>query len=160
MRASRNLRFGCPDLRHRAGSPRRFLRWIGPASAVLATIVSSQALAVGPHALTAKSEALVRAYNAADISELHRLLAPALQAKYPPEALEHALMLCRVLTGGIFRLSTPVWGARQYGFFAVYAESKTFEMVLEIDAEERIIHWLLTDDLASNDQQCRLSYLD
>jgi hypothetical protein len=160
MRASRNPRFCRLDLGRWACPLLRLLRWIGPASAVLATLVSSQALAVGPYALTDKSEALVRAYNAVDTLELHRLLAPALQAKYPPEALENALMLCRVLTGGIFRLSTPVWGARQYGFFAVYAESKTFEMVLEIDAEERIIHWLLTDNLASNDQQCRLSYLD
>jgi hypothetical protein len=160
MRASRNPRFCHLDLGRWACPLLRLLRWIGPASAVLATLVSSQALAVGPYALTDKSEALVRAYNAVDTLELHRLLAPALQAKYPPEALENALMLCRVLTGGIFRLSTPVWGARQYGFFAVYAESKTFEMVLEIDAEERIIHWLLTDNLASNDQQCRLSYLD
>lgn len=123
-------------------------------------LASSHALAVGPHALTAKSEALVRVYNAADADELHRLLAPALQAKYPPGTLETALRLCRVLTGDIFRLSTPVWGARQFGFFAVYAETRMFEMVLEIDAQERIIHWLVTESLASDEQQCRLSHLD
>jgi hypothetical protein len=139
---------------HRAG------RLIGRACAVVAMLVSAQALAVGPHALTAKSEALMRVYNAADAGELHRLLAPALQAKYPPDALEAALRLCRVLTGDIFRLSTPVWGARQFGFFAVYAETKTFEMILEIDAQERIIHWLLTESLASDEQQCRVTYLD
>jgi sporulation-control protein spo0M len=53
-----------------------------------------------------------------------------------------------------------VWGARQFGFFAVYAETKTFEMILEIDAQERIIHWLLTESLASDEQQCRVTYLD
>jgi hypothetical protein len=128
--------------------------------AAIVMLASPHALAVGPHALTAKSEALMRVYNSADAGELHRLLAPALQAKYPPSELETALRLCRVLTGDIFRLSTPVWGARQFGFFAVYAETRTFEMVLEIDAQERIVHWLLTESLASDEQQCRLSYLE
>ncbi len=148
---------GCAEPPSRSRRPGR---WIGRACAIAAMLASPPALAVGPHALTAKSEALMRVYNAADAGELHRLLAPALQAKYPPDALETTLRLCRVLTGDIFRLSTPVWGARQFGFFAVYAETRAFEMILEIDAQERIIHWLLTESLASDEQQCRVSYLD
>jgi hypothetical protein len=133
-----------------------------PRAAVLAAllVLPPPAAAVGPHALTQRSEALVRAYNADDAPALHALLAPSLQAKYPVEAVRDALTRCRVLAHDIFRISTPVWGARQYGFFAVYAETRTFEMVLEIDAEERIVHWLMTDSLAGDDRQCRLSYLD
>jgi len=33
-------------------------------------------------------------------------------------------------------------------------------MHLEIDDDEKIIHWMITDDLALERQQCRVSYLD
>jgi len=33
-------------------------------------------------------------------------------------------------------------------------------MHLEIDVDEKIIHWMITDDLAADPQQCRISYLD
>ncbi|HEX2552602.1 MAG TPA: hypothetical protein VHL98_02800 [Microvirga sp.] len=112
----------------------------------------------GPHAVTDVSQALVRAYNAQDPAALHALLAPALQARYGLEALERALLLCRVLTSEIFRISTPVWGARHFGYFAVYAETKPFEMILEIDDDARIIHWVITDDVQAKAQQCQLSY--
>ncbi len=69
-------------------------------------------------------------------------------------------MLCRVLTSEIFRISTPVWGARHFGYFAVYAETKPFEMILEIDDDERIIHWVVTDDVQAKEQQCILTYRD
>ena len=114
----------------------------------------------GPHAVTDVSQALVRAYNAEDAAALHALLAPALQAKYGIEALQRALLLCRALTSEIFRISTPVWGARSFGYFAVYAETKPFEMILEIDDDARIIHWVITDDVQAKAQQCQLSHLD
>ncbi len=110
--------------------------------------------------MTNVSQAFVRAYNAEDADALHRLLAPSLQGRYPLEALRTAVTLCRVLTSEIFRISTPVWGARHFGFFAVYAETKPFEMILEIDDDEKIIHVVITDDVAAEEQQCRISYLD
>ena len=116
--------------------------------------------AVGPHSVTNVSQELVRAYNAEDAVALHQLLAPSLQAKYPLDRLRWSLTLCCVLTSEIFRISTPVWGARRYGHFAVYAETKTFEMTLEIDDEEKIIHLVITDDITATDQQCKISYLD
>ena len=116
--------------------------------------------AVGPYSVTQVSQELVRAYNREDASALHELLAPSLKAKYPVEALRTALRLCRVLTYDIDRISTPVWGERHYGYFAVYGETKLFEMHMEIDDDEKIIHWMITDDLASDHQQCRVSYLD
>lgn len=115
---------------------------------------------VGPFAVNNVSEELVRAYNRDDAVALHDLLAPSLKAKYTLEAVRTTLKLCRVLTYDIFRISTPVWGGRRHGYFAVYAEPKVFEMHLEIDDEEKIMHWMITDDLASDDQQCRISYLD
>jgi hypothetical protein len=130
------------------------------ASALAVSLLGGSASAVGPHALTDVSLALLRAYNAEDAPELHRLLASSLQTKFPVETLRRALTLCRVLTYDIDRLSTPVWGGRTYGYFAVYAEAKTFEMVLEIDQDEKIVHWLLTDDLAAAEQQCKVSHLD
>lgn len=127
---------------------------------VVASLSLPAAAEVGPHALTNVSVSLLRAYNGGDAAALHGLLAPSLKEKYPVESLRAALKLCRVLTHEIYRFSTPVWGARRFGFFAVYAEPKTFEMILEIDEEERIIYWLLTDDLGAETQQCRVSYLD
>ena len=115
------------------------------------------ASAVGPHSVTNVARELVRVYNTEDAAGLHRLLAPALQAKYDVEALRTALTLCRVLTSEIFRISTPVWGARHFGYFAVYAETKPFEMILEIDEDERIIHWGITDDVHASEQQCLLT---
>lgn len=111
---------------------------------------------LGPFALTNLSEALLRAYNDQDGTALHGLLGPALKARYSPEALRTVLTRCRVLTGDLLRLSTPTWGARHYGFFAAYAESGVFEMILEIDEGETIVHWVLTDDLAAKEQQCAL----
>ncbi len=110
--------------------------------------------------MTNVSQAFVRAYNAEDAEAVHRLLAPSLQGRYPVEALRTALTLCRVLTSEIFRISTPVWGARHFGYFAVYAETKPFEMILEIDDDERIIHWVVTDDVQAKEQQCILTYRD
>lgn len=102
------------------------------------------------------SEALTRAYNDRDAVALHRLLAPALQARYTPEMLRTSLSLCRVLTGEIFRLSTPSWGTRSYGFFGVYAETGVFDMVLEIDETERVVYWTISDEVTSREQQCQV----
>lgn len=115
---------------------------------------------VGPFAVTNVSQELVRAYNREDAAAFYELLAPSLKSKYTLEAVRTTLRLCRVLTYDIFRISTPVWGGRRHGYFAVYAEPKVFEMHIEIDDKERIIHWTITDDLAAEHQQCRISYLD
>ena len=129
------------------------------ASAIILALAQASPAApeVGPHALTDLSQRLLHIYNRADASELHELLAPSLRAKYPVEALREALTRCRVLTHDIFRLSTPTWGARRFGFFAVYAEVGTFEMILEIDENEKLVHWVITDDVTSKTQQCTIS---
>jgi hypothetical protein len=111
---------------------------------------------LGPYAVIDVSQALTRAYNDQDAAALHGLLAPALRTRYTPEAIRMALTLCRVLTGDIFRLSTPSWGARNYGFFGVYAEAGVFEMVLEIDPAEKIVHWTITDNVTAKKQQCQV----
>jgi hypothetical protein len=115
---------------------------------------------VGPFAVTDISQRIVRAYNREDASALHALLAPSLKARHTVEAIRTTLRLCRVLFHDIDRISTPVWGARRHGYFAVHAEPGVFEMHLEIDGDEKIIHWMITDDLAAEHQQCRISYLD
>ena len=137
-------------------------RRLGCAAAVFAALglTSPAAPAVGPHSVINVSEALVRAYNREDADALHAMLAPSLKAKHTVEALSAPQRLCRGLTHENFRLSTPRWGGRRDGEFAGYAETKPFEMHIEIDDDEKIIHWMITDDLASEPQQCRVSYLD
>jgi hypothetical protein len=114
------------------------------------------AQALTPFSVVNVSEALTRAYNDEDVAALHTLLAPALQARYTPADLRTALTLCRVLTGDILRLSTPSWGERSYGFFGVYAETGVFDMVLEIDPAEKIVHWVIASDVTASEQQCRI----
>jgi hypothetical protein len=130
--------------------------WALAAALALALPSAPRAEIPGPFAITDISEALTRAYNDEDAPALHGLLAPALQARYTPEAVRRALTLCRVLTGDIFRISTPSWGARHYGFFGVYAETGVFDMVLEIDPAEKIVHWVITDNVTAREQQCRI----
>lgn len=130
--------------------------WAVAAALALAPPSASSAEIPSPFAITDISEALTRAYNDEDTPALHGLLAPAVQARYTPEAVRRALTLCRVLTGDIFRLSTPSWGARHYGFFGVYAETGVFDMVLEIDPAEKIIHWVISDNVTAREQQCRI----
>jgi hypothetical protein len=117
---------------------------------------ASSGRALGPFAVTNISEALARAYNDEDAAALYGLLAPDLQARYTPDDIRKALTLCRVLTGDIFRLSTPSWGTRSYGFFGLYAETGVFDMVLEIDLTERIVHWVVSDNVTAKEQQCQL----
>jgi hypothetical protein len=112
--------------------------------------------ALGPFAVTNISEELARAYNDEDAAALYGLLAPGLQARYTPDDIRKALTLCHVLTGDIFRLSTPSWGTRSYGFFGLYAETGVFDMVLEIDPAERIVHWVVSDNVTAKEQQCQL----
>ena len=128
------------------------------AAFLLGAALAGPALAeVGPHALINMSEELLRIYNREDAPALYGLLAPPLQAKYPVEALRTTLTRCRVLTHDIFRFSIPSWGARRFGFFAAYTETSVFEMILEIDDNEKIIHWVLTDNVTSGDQQCAIT---
>ena len=123
------------------------------------TLATSAAAEVGPHALSRISQELLRIYNAEDALALHGLLDPSLQAKYPIETLRTVLTHCRVLTHDIFRLSLPSWGARRFGFFAVYTETSIFEMVLELDESEKIVHWVITDNVTSSSQQCTVDNL-
>ena len=108
---------------------------------------------VGPHTLINVSEELLRIYNSEDAPALHGLLAPPLQAKYPVETLRTTLTHCRVLTHDIFRFSIPSWGTRRFGFFAAYTETSVFEMILEIDDNEKITHSVLTHNVTAADQQ-------
>jgi hypothetical protein len=110
-----------------------------------------------PFSLIEVSESLLRAYNAQDASAFHELLAPPLQARYPVEAVALLLARCRGLTHEIDRFSTPSWGGRHYGFFGVYAEVSVWEMVLEIDENQKIVHWMITDDVTSKEQQCAVT---
>jgi hypothetical protein len=130
------------------------------AAFVLGTILATSSVAeVRRHSMSNISQELLRIYNAEDALALHGLLAPSLQAKYPVERLRTVLTHCRVLTHDIFRLSTPSWGARSFGFFAVYTETSIFEMVLELDESEKIVHWVITDNVTSSSQQCTVDNL-
>ncbi|MGF9757291.1 hypothetical protein AAII07_18995 [Microvirga sp. 0TCS3.31] len=114
---------------------------------------------VGPHAVINVSQSLLRVYNSRDAAALRELLAPSLQSKYSVEDVQLTLARCHGLTHGVERFSLPSWGARRFGFFGVYAENSVLEMVLEIDENEKIIHWVITDDVTAKDQQCSLSGL-
>jgi hypothetical protein len=140
------------------GRIRSGTRGVLPLATVLTLAAGSDAAAQGltPFSVVNVSEALMRAYNDEDAAALHGLLAPALRARYTPADLRTALTLCRVLTGDILRLSTPSWGERSYGFFGVYAETGVFDMVLEIDPSEKIVHWVIASDVTAREQQCRI----
>jgi hypothetical protein len=127
--------------------------------AVLANLLLTDMAAaeVGPHTVIDVSQSVLRVYNARDAAALRELLAPPLQAKYSLEELRMTLSRCHGLTHEIDRFSLPSWGSRRYGFFGVYAENSVLEMVLEIDEGEKIIHWMITDDVTARDQQCSLS---
>ncbi|MBM1175368.1 hypothetical protein [Microvirga arabica] len=128
------------------------------AAILVGLVPTGMALAqVGPHAVINVSQALLRVYNARDAAAFRELLAPSLQSKYSVEDLQLTLARCQGLTHEIERFSLPSWGARRYGFFGVYAENAVLEMVLEIDESEKIVHWVITDDVTAKDQQCSLS---
>jgi hypothetical protein len=131
---------------------------LNAATAILLTFACIQGAAAepGPHAVTDLSRKLMQIYNDRDVAALHGLLAPALKAKYAPQTLEAVLGRCHALTGRIGRLSLPSYGQRHYGFFAVYAEAAIFEMILEIDPDERVFHWVITDDVTAKDQTCQI----
>jgi hypothetical protein len=134
-----------------------FGRFGSVAAALIAVVLTGPARAqVGPHALINVSHELLAIYNARDAAALYELLTPDLQAKYALEDLRLTLARCHGLTHGIERFSTPSWGTRRYGFFGVYAENSVLEMILEIDESEKIVHWVITDDVTALDQQCIL----
>jgi hypothetical protein len=122
-------------------------------------LTNMAAAQVGPHAVINVSQSLLRVYNARDTAAFRELLAPSLRAKYSVEDLQLTLARCHGLTHDVERFSLPSWGERHYGFFGVYAENSVLEMVLEIDENEKIIHWVITDDVTAKDQQCSLSGL-
>ncbi len=126
------------------------------AACLIIILTGPVAAQVGPHAVINVSHELLRIYNARDAAALQGLLAPTLQAKYTIEDLRETLARCHGLTHGIDRFSTPSWGTRRYGFFGVYAENSVLEMILEIDEAEKIVHWVITDDVTAQDQQCIL----
>ncbi len=119
-------------------------------------LVGTASAQVGPHAIINVSQELLRIYNARDAVALYGLLAPSLQARYPVEDLRLTLARCHGLTHEIERFSLPSWGTRRYGFFGVYAENAVLEMILEIDESEKIVHWVITDNVTAKDQQCSL----
>ena len=127
---------------------------------LLGMMLTAPAMAVsspsglGPHDLLNVSEALLRAYNARDAAAVRGLLAPSLQARHSVEDIVLLLGRCRGMTHDIERLSIPSWGARHYGFFGVYGETLVLDMVLEIDENAKIVHWVITDDVTSKEQQC------
>jgi hypothetical protein len=130
----------------------------GAAAFAVGAVLGGPAISeVGPHALTNVAQELLRIYNAGDAAVLHGLLAPPLQAKYPVEELRVVLARCRGITHEIDRFSTPSWGGRRFGFFGVYAEISVLEMILEIDEDEKIIHWVITNDVNATEQQCTLN---
>ena len=133
----------------------RFVSMVAVLAGLLLTDVA--AAQVGPHAVINVSQSLLRVYNARDAAALRDFLAPSLQAKYSVEELQVTLARCHGLTHEVERFSLPSWGARRYGFFGVYAENAVLEMVLEIDEGEKIVHWVITDDVTAKDQQCSLS---
>jgi hypothetical protein len=129
------------------------------AAAVGLLLAGTAAAQVGPHAIINVSQELLLIYNARDAAALYDLLAPSLQAKYSVEDLRLTLARCHGLTHEIERFSLPSWGTRRYGFFGVYAENAVLEMILEIDESEKIVHWVITDDVMAKGQQCSLGDL-
>lgn len=128
-------------------------------AAMLASSGAAQASPpnLGPHDLLNVSEALLQAYNARDASAFRELLAPPLQDRHSAEEIALLLARCRGMTHEIERFSIPSWGQRHYGFFGVYAETLVLEMVLEIDENAKIVHWVITDDVTARDQQCAVT---
>lgn len=130
------------------------------AIAVLGAVLSTSAVAnsdqskIGPHDLLNVSGALLQAYNAKDAPAFRELLAPSLQDRYSHEDVVLLLARCRALTHDIERLSLPSWGGRHYGFYGVYGETLVLDMVLEIDEAGKIVHWVITDDVTAQEQQC------
>jgi hypothetical protein len=122
-----------------------------------ATLAAPATSEVGRHDMFNVSQQLLQVYNAKDAAGLHELLASPLKARYSAEAVRDILTRCRVLTHDIFRLSPPSWGARRFGFFAVYTETSVFEIIREHDEDKKIVHWVVTDNVTSQDQQCSIS---
>jgi hypothetical protein len=115
---------------------------------------------ISAYSLPRIRDALLKAYNGQDAGALHAMLSMALQNRYSSEKLSSSLTMCRVLTHTILRTQGPVWGNRWHGWFAVEAEAGEFQMILEIDRHEKIIHLMITDDLDARRQQCWISYID
>jgi hypothetical protein len=115
--------------------------------------------APGARSLRDLSLEVQRIYNAGDAAALHALLAPPLKAKYTVEAVRQTLTACRALTQNIERISWPTGGTRHYGFFAVYAKTSTWEMILEIDNDEKLLYFVITDDVTEKEQRCTVNNL-
>jgi len=138
-----------------AGMSERLMR---TAAFLAGLLLADMAVAqVGPHAVINVSHDLLRVYNAKDAAALRDLLSSSLQAKHTLEDLRLTLARCHGMTHEIERFSLPSWGSRRYGFFGVYAENTVLEMVLEIDEHEKIVHWVITDNVNAKDQQCAIS---
>ncbi|NDV88100.1 hypothetical protein GTW51_15470 [Aurantimonas aggregata] len=54
----------------------------------------------------------------------------------------------------------PVSGGNHYGFFAAYGTQKSTTTILEIDPEQRIVFWTLSDDAVEGDFACALKAFD
>lgn len=120
------------------------------------TCVAMEIKPISRRALFAVTEYLLQIYRTGDATRLHRLLAPELHVRYTPEALSSILTECRMLVGEIIRISPPVMGTRYFGYSAVHAEQSTFDMILEIDNEERILFWMISSDVIAQNQPCKI----
>ena len=129
-----------------------------PATLASCFLSSLAAAEPGPHAVINISQALLRAYKDNDVVAFRQLLAPSVRERYPTEVLHQVMARCRALTFEIDRISLPSWGNRHVGYFGVYGELATLEMLLEIDDDEKVVHWAITDNITSRDQSCVISH--
>ena len=129
----------------------------GAACVLSMLALGGPARAIERDALYNMSQEVLQAYRTIDADRFRRHLAAPLQTKYAGELLRQVLLTCRSLTGQVERLSLPVMGTRHYAFFAVYTEEAgVFDMLLEIDEDKKIIHFVISREVTSPDQICAL----
>ncbi|MCB8823274.1 hypothetical protein [Microvirga rosea] len=117
------------------------------------------ALAVERNTLFNVSQEILRLYNDDDSEHLFRLLAPELQTKYTPDTLKQVLRRCKELFGRMQRFSLPTMGTRTFAFFAAYGTSSVYDMIVEVDKNAKLFHWVITSDVQALDQPCSINRL-
>jgi hypothetical protein len=123
----------------------------------LLSVPSTSAEAVERDSLYNVSQTILRSYKTKDAPGLHSILAPELQARYTVKDVKDVLDQCYTKFGEITRFSLPTMGARTYAFFGVYASTGTYDMILEINPNEKIYYWVVTPDVNAPDQICTLN---
>jgi hypothetical protein len=125
--------------------------------AALLSMLSTPVEAVEKGSLYKISQEILRYYNEKDALSLHSFLAPELQSRYTVEDVKDIIERCHSKFGDIARFSLPTMGARTYAFFGVYANTGTYDMIIEINLEKKIYHWVITSDVNAPDQVCTLN---